>query len=212
MGGAIPFNGGSYLAAMSTYSKRTASVLACCSVLSYVATSVMSARSGSSYLLTIFDVKSDLAVDLTTAAVIISVGLVVFWGLKESAKMATVIFCLHMTVLFILIVHSIIYLSEGNTHYLSKLFTEALPHQWAVSFLYGFSTGMLGITGYETACNYVESQAPGVYEVLTHSQTPMTRQDCMHLCCTAQRVPVRVAVRRRVRSLRRSGAVGGNHR
>ncbi|KAF4045969.1 Amino acid permease [Phytophthora infestans] len=47
---AIPLNGGTYNALLNTTSKRTAAVAACLSILSYVATGVVSATSGVRYL------------------------------------------------------------------------------------------------------------------------------------------------------------------
>lgn len=38
-----------------------------------------------------------------------------------------------------------------------------LPNGWFLSLFYGFSAGMLGVTGFETAANYIEEQKPGVY-------------------------------------------------
>lgn len=34
---------------------------------------------------------------------------------------------------------------------------------WAGNIAYGVSAGLLGITGFETSCNYIEEQAAGVF-------------------------------------------------
>eukprot|EP00658_Telonema_sp_P-2_P046447 TRINITY_DN3462_c0_g2_i1.p1 TRINITY_DN3462_c0_g2~~TRINITY_DN3462_c0_g2_i1.p1 ORF type:complete len:527 (+),score=137.45 TRINITY_DN3462_c0_g2_i1:163-1743(+) len=60
---------------------------------------------------------------------------------------------------------SITWIALGHTRDLNHIFNNPLPHSWPVSFLFGFASGMLGITGYETACNYIEQQAEGVYEL-----------------------------------------------
>eukprot|EP00658_Telonema_sp_P-2_P081670 TRINITY_DN8446_c0_g1_i1.p1 TRINITY_DN8446_c0_g1~~TRINITY_DN8446_c0_g1_i1.p1 ORF type:complete len:488 (-),score=120.86 TRINITY_DN8446_c0_g1_i1:306-1769(-) len=53
----------------------------------------------------------------------------------------------------------------GNTAQLDSMTDQDLPHPWPVSILFGFASGMLGITGYETACNYIEA----MYGKLGHS-------------------------------------------
>ena len=48
--GALPLNGGAYNALLNTTSKRAASVAACLTVLSYMATAVISALEGMHYV------------------------------------------------------------------------------------------------------------------------------------------------------------------
>jgi hypothetical protein len=38
-----------------------------------------------------------------------------------------------------------------------------IPGGWGLGLLFGFSQGMLGVTGFETAANYIEEQRKGVY-------------------------------------------------
>jgi hypothetical protein len=52
--GALPLNGGAYKALLNTTSKFRASVAACLTVLSYMATAVISASEGIHYLHTAF--------------------------------------------------------------------------------------------------------------------------------------------------------------
>eukprot|EP00658_Telonema_sp_P-2_P021397 TRINITY_DN18521_c0_g1_i1.p1 TRINITY_DN18521_c0_g1~~TRINITY_DN18521_c0_g1_i1.p1 ORF type:complete len:126 (+),score=35.13 TRINITY_DN18521_c0_g1_i1:273-650(+) len=84
MGMAVPFNGGVYSAAINTFSKRAAAVLAMFSVLSYVATCVMSARAGCVYLFGIWGESESDWVDLATVGVIVGVAALNYWGLNES--------------------------------------------------------------------------------------------------------------------------------
>eukprot|EP00656_Telonema_subtile_P002170 TRINITY_DN10944_c0_g2_i1.p1 TRINITY_DN10944_c0_g2~~TRINITY_DN10944_c0_g2_i1.p1 ORF type:complete len:279 (-),score=59.54 TRINITY_DN10944_c0_g2_i1:91-927(-) len=163
MGQAVPVYGGVYSAAVNTFSKRHASVFACLSVLSYVATCVMGARAGCEYLFGIFKIDSSLVIDMSTGVVIICVALIVMWGLKESTRVAIGIFVVHGIVLTMLLFWSLVWVSMGHDTNLDKLFDHSLPNPWPTSLLFGFSTGMLGITGYETACNYIEEQEEGVY-------------------------------------------------
>jgi len=46
---------------------------------------------------------------------------------------------------------------------LTEAVNTPLPHHWSLCLLFGYASGMLGITGYETSCNYIEEQADGVY-------------------------------------------------
>ena len=40
---------------------------------------------------------------------------------------------------------------------------QPIPGGWGLGLLFGFSQGMLGVTGFETAANYIEEQRKGVY-------------------------------------------------
>jgi hypothetical protein len=40
---------------------------------------------------------------------------------------------------------------------------QPIPGGWGQGLLFGFSQGMLGVTGFETAANYIEEQRKGVY-------------------------------------------------
>jgi len=153
-----------YSAAINTFSKRHASVFASFSVLSYVATVVMSAKSGCSYLFGIWGAQDGVYTECATAGVIMFVAFMNIWGLKESTRLAQIIFMFHGIILTMLLFWSVVWISMGHTKSLDNLFSHPLPHTWPVSFLFGFSTGMLGITGFETACNYIEQQQQGVYE------------------------------------------------
>ena len=40
---------------------------------------------------------------------------------------------------------------------------QPIPGGWGLGLLFGFSQGMLGVTGFETCANYIEEQRKGVY-------------------------------------------------
>lgn len=44
------------------------------------------------------------------------------------------------------------------------LVTHSFPCSLSQTMLYGFASGMLGVTGFETAANYVEECKPGVFQ------------------------------------------------
>lgn len=55
VGTALPLNGGAYNALLNTTSKATAALAACLTILSYIATAVVSASEASSYLNLVWD-------------------------------------------------------------------------------------------------------------------------------------------------------------
>ncbi|EGZ14189.1 hypothetical protein PHYSODRAFT_335855 [Phytophthora sojae] len=165
---AIPMNGGTYNALLNTTSKRTAAVAACLSILSYVATGVVSATSGVKYLNTQIDIP------IVTSIIVLlgAFAVLAFIGISESSRVAVFIFLHHIIVLSILFVSCVIY-GVQNTHIFSDNMKTELPEvDFAGSMLdgnvftsifFGFSASMLGITGFESSSNYVEEQQPGVF-------------------------------------------------
>ncbi len=102
--GALPLNGGAYNVLLNTSSKRLASVAATLTVLSYMATAVISASEGMHYLHNIAP-----GINITIATVIILLlftGLAII-GIGESAIVAVVIFITHLTTLTLLVVASV---------------------------------------------------------------------------------------------------------
>jgi len=158
-GQALPFNGGVYTAALNSLTKPKACICACFSIMSYIATCVMSASSGVLYFLGFLNVDSDEVYMASAIAVIIAVGLLYIWGISESATVALVIFCAHVTLLVTLVLSSavrIIFFDDFEL--ITAAFAQPLPYPWWQCILYGFASGMLGITGFETSCNYIEEQ------------------------------------------------------
>ncbi|GMF33062.1 unnamed protein product [Phytophthora lilii] len=165
---AIPLNGGTYNALLNTTSKRTAAVAACLSILSYVATGVVSATSGVRYL------NNQVEIPIVGCTIILlgAFALLSAMGTAESSRVAVVIFVHHIIVLSILFVSCIIY-GVQHPHIFSENMRTELPEvDFAGSMLdgnvftsifFGFGASMLGITGFESSSNYVEEQAPGVF-------------------------------------------------
>ena len=84
-------------------------------------------------------------------------------GIGESAKVAGVIFVLHLTALTLLCVGGI-YFVIMNPQIASVNFwqiPDARP-PWEALFL-GFSVAMLGVSGFESSANFIEEQKPGVF-------------------------------------------------
>ncbi|RLN49956.1 hypothetical protein BBJ28_00019982, partial [Nothophytophthora sp. Chile5] len=81
---AIPMNGGTYNALLNTTSKRTAAVAACLSILSYVATGVVSATSGVRYL----DNQVSIPIVGCTIILLGAFALLAIVGISESSRVA----------------------------------------------------------------------------------------------------------------------------
>jgi len=162
---ALPMNGGTYNALLNTTSKKVASVAGALSLLSYIATAVVSATSAMQYLQALW---SDL--DLR-AAVVILLGLFAvlnLLGLTESAVVATILFFAHCTTLLVLIAVCTIHFCGDNFRGFSLLKENWHTHygpqdNFAKAIYLGYGASMLGITGFETSANFVEEQAPGVF-------------------------------------------------
>ncbi|CAH0478170.1 unnamed protein product [Peronospora belbahrii] len=165
---AIPLNGGTYNALLNTTSKRSAAVAACLSILSYVATGVVSATSGVRYL----NNQVDISIIGSTIILLGAFALLAVMGITESSRVAVAIFLHHIVVLLILFVSCMIYWFNHSHVFKDNLHVGYPEVDFAGSMLdgnvltaiiFGFGASMLGITGFESSSNYVEEQAPGVF-------------------------------------------------
>ena len=138
-----------------------ASVAACCSILDYVSTAVVSAASASSYLNYEFGY---ISVFWVTIGILCLFGFLAMLGVKESANIGVTILLIHLTTISILVITSIIKLSQiGSETLLLNLKSPTISSSWCFDLFLGYSVGMLGVTGFETSANYVELQKPGVF-------------------------------------------------
>ncbi len=158
--GALPLNGGAYNALLNTTSKSTASLAATLTILSYMATAVISASEAIHYVHSIWH---DMPV-LVSIVVLLAVfmGLTIL-GIGESAKIAIGIFIFHLVSLTLLSIVCGIYLMQNG---FGVLFANyALPIEGGIknAIFFGFAAAMLGISGFESSANFVEEQADGVF-------------------------------------------------
>ncbi|MDX6189383.1 APC family permease [Flavobacterium sp. Fl-318] len=159
--GAIPLNGGAYNVLLNTSTKRLASLAATLTVLSYMATAVISASEGMHYLHGIFD-----GLNIITATIVVLVlftGLAIL-GIGESAFVAVIIFITHLVTLSLLVLASLWFILNNGleTFHLNWQTPIAYGNIKTALFL-GFSAAMLGISGFESSANFVEEQKPGVF-------------------------------------------------
>ena len=159
--GALPLNGGAYNALLNTTSKFRASIAACLTILSYMATAVISANEAMHYS-SLF--PHGWPVILATIGLLAIFMLLTIIGITESSKVAVGIFIIHLTTLTVLLVVGAFYISThiGVDTLLANLETPE-PGGFGNALFFGFAAALLGISGFESSANYVEEQAEGVF-------------------------------------------------
>ncbi|RHY33935.1 hypothetical protein DYB32_001266 [Aphanomyces invadans] len=166
---AIPLNGGSYNTMLNTTSKRWAAFVSALAIIAYLATGVVSAVSASDYLQKEVPGLDTIwsATGILTVFAILNV-----CGLNDSAVVALIIFAVHTLTLIGLVLASVVYAVQHPHIFWSNMGTpfpsldvegHDLPGNAATALFFGFSSAMLGVTGFETAANFVEEQAPGTF-------------------------------------------------
>lgn len=158
--GALPLNGGAYNALLNTTKKSTASLAASLTVLSYMATAVISASEAVKYAHSIWDFIP--VIPVTIGLLLLFMGLVIL-GIGESSKVAIAIFLFHLISLTILCGFCLFFLIENGTEILYSNFNAPVKGGIVTALFLGFSAAMLGISGFESSANYVEEQEKGVF-------------------------------------------------
>jgi len=158
--GALPLNGGAYNALLNTTKKSTASLAASLTVLSYMATAVISASEAVKYAHSIWSIIP--VIPVTIGLLLLFMGLVIL-GIGESSKVAIVIFLFHLVSLTILCGFCFLFLFENGTGILFSNFSTPVKGGIITALFLGFSAAMLGISGFESSANYVEEQEKGVF-------------------------------------------------
>ncbi|MCF6212749.1 MAG: APC family permease [Flavobacteriaceae bacterium] len=159
--GALPLNGGAYNALLNTTSKQLASLAATLTLLSYMATAVISGNEAMHYL---HHLIPNMPVIVATIVLLGIFATLTIGGITESAKVAIGIFIFHLFSLLVLTLFIGYYLSQ---HGLSQFFEnqEAPLRQGSIgmAIFFGFAASMLGVSGFESSANFVEEQADGVF-------------------------------------------------
>ncbi len=158
--GALPLNGGAYNALLNTTSKFRASIAACLTVLSYMATAVISSNEAMHYLHQLWDGLPIIGATIGLLAFFMVLSII---GITESSVVAVFIFLFHLTTMsLLLILGTIAVFGQGPEILYSNLQTPTEGGIWMALF-FGFSAAMLGISGFESSANFVEEQAEGVF-------------------------------------------------
>ena len=158
--GALPLNGGAYNVLLNTTSKNNASLAACLTILSYMATAVLSASEAMHYL---HGLVHQLPVVWATVGVLSIFLALTIAGITESATVAIGIFLLHLTSMAVLLLAAGLLLFSEGTSVAMANFQAPLRAGLPMVLFLGFSTAMLGISGFESSANFVEEQQPGVF-------------------------------------------------
>ena len=172
---AMPVNGGSYNALLNTTTKRAAAVASCLSLLAYIATAVVSAFSAVSYVQPLWDwAGTTLGQTVGTVSLLgLFAGLTII-GIGESAVVATAMFFTHVAALTCVVIASLVYGAGNGWVTFNDNMQSPLPDvvsstgsliaagSPAVALYYGYAAALLGITGFETAANYVEEMVGSI--------------------------------------------------
>ncbi|WNM19174.1 APC family permease [Flavobacterium capsici] len=158
--GALPLNGGAYNILLNTTSKSNASIAACLTILSYMATAVLSASEAMHYLHSLVD---SISVFWATIGLLTFFLLLIMAGIKESSNVAIFIFVFHLASMLFLIGSGIWFAYTNDFSIMSVNFKQPINGSIPVALFLGFSTAMLGISGFESSANFVEEQDKGVF-------------------------------------------------
>lgn len=168
---ALPCNGGTYNILLNCTSKQVASMAAVFAIIAYITTGVVSAIEAIAYLQTVLPedaINTQVATILLLAFFCILTNL----GMQESAFVAKAIFVVHVGTLTVLTVFGIIFMCFNPHRILENLDSpyptvdaagDMIPGTFWTALFYGFSSAMLGVSGFETSSQFVEEQAPGVF-------------------------------------------------
>ncbi len=159
VGSALPLNGGTYTVLLNTTSKRVAAGAACLTLLSYLATAVISASEAMHYA---HNLIAALPVTAATIMVLAMFAILTIVGVGESAVIAMVIFFLHIGTLTLLVITGATRVIEDP----SLLFANwslPSPRGLVASLFFGFAAAMLGVSGFESSANFIEEQRAGVF-------------------------------------------------
>ena len=158
---ALPLNGGAYNCLLNSTTKFSAALAACMTILSYIATAVISAKTAVSYLYTIVPSLEVISVTIVVLALFAVLNII---GIGESAIVALVIFVFHISTLTILCLLGIGRFLDGFE--VLRTNWAYIPTGWdqlSIALFMGVSAALLGISGFESSANFVEEQEPGVF-------------------------------------------------
>lgn len=159
--GALPLNGGAYNALLNTTSKSMASFAATLTLLSYMATAVISANEAIHYL---HHLIPTIPIIIATLVLLGVFAVLVIGGITESAKVAVGIFLFHLVSLVILSVFIIYFLSfNGVGQFFENWNLNLGEGSISNAIFLGFAASMLGVSGFESSANFVEEQQKGVF-------------------------------------------------
>ena len=159
--GALPLNGGAYNALLNTTSKSVASFAATLTILSYMATAVISANEAIHYL---HHILPSLPIIISTIGLLNLFAILTIGGITESAKVAIGIFLFHLGSLLVLTVFIALFLFKNGTGiFFDNWHMPLNGGSISAAIFFGFAASMLGVSGFESSANFVEEQKKGVF-------------------------------------------------
>lgn len=161
---ALPLNGGAYNCLLNATAKPMAAIAGVMTTLSYVATSVISAKTAAEYVHTVWH---GLPVITTTVGIIIFFAILVILGVKDSAKVAKIIFVTHLFTLGLFVSLGILMIINTGLGFIPESFarTQTLFAEQGMfkMLFFAFAASLLGVSGFESSANFVEEQENGVF-------------------------------------------------
>ncbi|MEP7103647.1 MAG: APC family permease [Candidatus Dojkabacteria bacterium] len=174
---ALPINGGAYNVLLNGTAKPLAALAGVMTILSYVATAVISSKTAVEYLFKFLEKifangesGPQLGVLIIPFIILILLGfaILVISGVKDSAKVASAIFIFHIITLASFIIFGLIFLfTNSQVLNLNILDTAPLVQNNGGLFptiVLAFSASLLGVSGFESSANFVEEQKKGVFK------------------------------------------------
>ncbi|WP_452229147.1 MULTISPECIES: APC family permease [unclassified Lacinutrix] len=159
--GALPLNGGAYNALLNTTSKFMASFAATLTLLSYMATAVISANEAIHYL---HHLVPAISIIIATIVLLSFFGALTIVGVSESSKVAIVIFLFHLLSFVVLSGFIIFFLiNNGVGLFIENWHLPTTSGSITKAIFLGFAASMLGVSGFESSANFVEEQQKGVF-------------------------------------------------
>ncbi len=159
VGSALPLNGGTYTVLLNTTNKRLAAGAAVLTLLSYVATAVISAGEAMHYA---HNLLHGLDIFWATIGLLGLFAVLNIVGIGESAVVALAIFIFHILTLTVLgIVGGYAVIKDPSL--LAANWQEPTPDGAMKALYFGFAAAMLGISGFESSANFIEEQKDGVF-------------------------------------------------
>ncbi|MFY9224364.1 MAG: APC family permease [Blastocatellia bacterium] len=159
VGLALPLNGGAYNVLLNTTTKAKASIAACLTLLSYLATAVISANEAMHYAHNLWHGLNVFWATIILLGIFAILNLI---GISESAIVALFLFIFHIFTLVLLSLCVSVLLFKDLSIFWSNWQTPT-PNGILKAIFFGFSAAMLGISGFESSANFIEEQQEGVF-------------------------------------------------
>ncbi len=157
---ALPLNGGTYNCLLNSTSKFAAALAACMTILSYIATAVISSKTAVEYLHTVYPNISIIGGTIGVLGFFAALAII---GITESAVVALTIFIFHMSTLTVFCILGFVSIPADFHIFKGNLSTLPGGEDLIIALALGFSAALLGISGFESSANFVEEQDVGVF-------------------------------------------------